>query len=884
MLEGMQAMAALANPNSHLSWLSSSASPPQLPRNSPRIVCQTCHAPHLHIKHYPVHDSELQWKECTVSNLHGEPTSENAPPSLVALISALKHYGKTKALLDGKHVHAQVSKDGYDRHPFVGNCLIQMYGNCGSMEEAQAAFDIMDNPNVNSWNILMNAYAQNGRLDKVSMVFEKMPERDVVSWNVMIGACARNGQAKKGLELFHQMQPQGIKHDKITFICVLDACGSLGALEEGQEVFAVSVNNGCEHDLIVGNALINMYCKCRSLEDARRVFDRMPQHNVVSWTTMIAGCSRSGHCKEALRLLCQMQHGGILPNKVTFLCVLDACTTLAVLEDIHAAVTYRGYEPDVIISTALISTYGKCGDVDAARITFARMTQRNVVSWNSMISACSLNGRCNEALKLFHQMTFECVKPNKITFLGVLEVCSSLSHFREGQRIHAIIVDSEHEGDDVVGTALVNMYGKCRRLDCARSVFDKMMQHDVISWSSMISAYAQDEHNKEALELFHQMQFEGVKPDKITFVCILNACASLAALEEGGEIHAAIVDSGYNSDIVVGTALINMYGKCGKVCVAKSVLARLPVHDRVSWSALITACAQNGQAKEALELFQQMQSDGVRPDGITFTSILTACSHTGQVNDGRCYFVSMRTDHDLTHTVEHYACMVDLLGRAGHLDEAENLIKNMLSKRDAVAWLSLLSACKLHGDVARGERAATHCFQLDPKNVVPYVMLSNIYATAGRWGDVMKVQETMKNNGVKKRIGRSYIEVNKRVYEFNGELLHPQKVEIHAELERLIRLVENSGYMPDIKRLLQDEETAAEGHNHYHSEMQAIAFGLIATIHGTPLHIAKDFQMCFDCHATTKLISSIVMRKIIVNDGSCCHHFEHGSCSCGDIW
>ncbi|KAJ7518827.1 hypothetical protein O6H91_20G010100 [Diphasiastrum complanatum] len=287
----------------------------------------------------------------------------------------------------------------------------------------------------------------------------------------------------------------------------------------------------------------------------------------------------------------------------------------------------------------------------------------------------------------------------------------------QGREVHFAIMKAGCEGEALVGTALINMYGKCGSLADARTVFQCLPKRDVVTWNVMISVCAQTGHGTEALQLFDQMQCHGCKPNKITYVSALNACGSLAALEKGQEIHSAIANSGCESEVVVGTTLIHMYGKCGALQEATNVFLRLPQRNLVSWNAMIAAYAQNGHGKEALDFFGEMQSDGFRPDQFTFLSVLAACRHTGHVDDAKHYFVSMNQDHGIKPDEEHYLCLIDILGRAGHLDDAENLISFMPFRNVARAWLYLLAACRLHGDVERGVRAADHVFKLDPDNL-----------------------------------------------------------------------------------------------------------------------------------------------------------------------
>lgn len=696
----------------------------------------------------------------------------------------LRRYGKDMALSDGRRVHNVIIRYGYDHSTFLGNWLVQMYGDCVSLNDAQVVFDKITNPNLYSWNILVNAYGQNGSLEDAWSVFERIPERDVVSWNAVITAFAQYGHSNAALHLFHHMQLEGIRPTSISFVCALEVCADLAFLKEGQEIHTAIVISDQPKNVLLGNALINMYGKCGSLPDARSVFVRMPSWSVVSWTTMIV--------------------------------------------------------------------------------------------------ASAQNRQGKEALSFFHQMVFKGFKPDSIAFASVLDVCTSVATLVEGQEIHAAVVNSGCEQDVMVGTALINLYAKRGSLRDAKNIFHRISCPNVLSWTSMVAAYTQNELYMEALFVFHQMKCTPIKPDNITFVCALDACANLGALQKGQEIHSAIIESGYEQDLMVGNALIHVYGKCGSVRNAESVFHRMSIRDIFSWNAMIGSFSHNGNGKDVLNLFSQMEHAGIEPNDVTFVSVLTACSHTGFVDDGRHYFVSINRDYKLIHTIDHYVCMIDLLGRAGHLDEAEDFILNMPFEKAAVAWLCLLGACRVHRDVERGERAANHCVELDPTNAAPYVMLSNIYTAAGRFNDATRVKEALAKNTVKQQHTQTYIEIGKVVHKFVvGDVAHPQILQIHAELQRLSMQMKGAGYVPDTM-VLHYKEEMKERTQSYHSVQLAVAFGLISTPPRTPLFVTKNLQICLDCHSTIKVISKILQRKIVARDSKQFHHFESGVCSCRD--
>lgn len=402
----------------------------------------------------------------------------------------------------------------------------------------------------------------------------------------------------------------------------------------------------------------------------------------------------------------------------------------------------------------------------------------------------------------------------------------------------------------------------------------------------MIMGYVDEGYDEEALELAFQMQRSGIEPNDYTFASILIACSNISVLEKGKQVHALIIKAGFESHISVKSGLVTMYSKCGSIEDARQTFDSLDKGDVVSWTAIIAAYAQHGPGIEALKLFGQMQQQGVKPDHVTLIGLLSACSNAGLVDEGWHYFNSMDKDHGIEPTVEHYACIVDLFGRAGRLDEAEDFINKMPLKPDAVVWGALLGACKVHGNIELGKRVSECLLELEPQCVGTHILLANIYAADGRWVDAVNVRQIMKDKGLRKQPGRSWIEVQNTVHTFVADdKSHPQSREIYAMLDRLLEQIEEAGFVPDTNCVLHDvEEEQKEYIVSHHSEKLAIAFGLISTPPGTSIRISKNLRICADCHTATKLISKIVEREIVTRDANRFHHFKDGLCSCGDYW
>ncbi|CBI21289.3 unnamed protein product, partial [Vitis vinifera] len=542
----------------------------------------------------------------------------------------------------------------------------------------------------------------------------------------------------------------------------------------------------------------------------------------------------------------------------------------------------------------------------------------NVFSWNSVIAELARSGDSVEALRAFSSMRKLSLKPNRSTFPCAIKSCSALLDLHSGRQAHQQALIFGFEPDLFVSSALVDMYSKCGELRDARTLFDEishrnivswtsmitgyvqnddahralrvfdgMAERDVISWNSIIAVYAQNGMSTESMEIFHRMVKDGeINYNAVTLSAVLLACAHSGSQRLGKCIHDQVIKMGLESNVFVGTSIIDMYCKCGKVEMARKAFDRMREKNVKSWSAMVAGYGMHGHAKEALEVFYEMNMAGVKPNYITFVSVLAACSHAGLLEEGWHWFKAMSHEFDVEPGVEHYGCMVDLLGRAGYLKEAFDLIKGMKLRPDFVVWGALLGACRMHKNVDLGEISARKLFELDPKNCGYYVLLSNIYADAGRWEDVERMRILMKNSGLVKPPGFSLVDIKGRVHVFLvGDREHPQHEKIYEYLEKLSMKLQEVGYVPDMTSVLHDV-----GHEEkemvlrVHSEKLAVAFGIMNTVPGTTIHIIKNLRVCGDCHTAIKFISKIVDREIVVRDSKRFHHFRDGLCSCGDYW
>ena len=790
--------------------------------------------------------------------LFNQMCQKGVQPDAFTFSSVLKACANPSALQWGKEVHACVRHAGLQSDVHVGSALVHMYAKCGSIDDARLAFD-------------------------------KMEERNVITWNVMIGGLAEHGCGHEAYELFLQMQREGFKPDAFTYSSILNACASTGALEWVKEVHMHAREAGFESDVRVGSALVHMYAKCGSIDDARLAFDKMQERDVITWNVMIGGLVEHGCGHEAYELFLQIQREGFKPDAVTYASILNSCASTGALEwvkEVHMHAREAGFESDVRVGSALVHMYAKCGSIDDARLAFDKMEERDVITWNVMIGGLAEHGCGHEAYELFLQMQREGFKPNAITYISILNACASAGALEWVKDVHTHAREAGFESDVRVGSALVHMYAKFGSIDDARLAFDKMQERDVITWNVMIGGLAEHGCGHEAYELFLQMQREGFKPDAFTYSSILNACASAGALEWVKEVHMHAREARFESDLRVGSALVHMYAKCGSIDDARLAFDKMQERDVVTWNVMIGGLAQHGCGHEALEVFRSMIADGVKPNEISFVAVLSACSHSGLVDEGRRLFLAMTQDYGIEPTVVLCNCMVDVVGRAGHLEEAKLFIDKMPVEPNEATWGALLGACRTYGNVDLGKLAANELLKLEPMDASAYVLLSNIYAAAGKWEEVLWVRTMMQERGIRKEPGRSWIEVDNKVHVFVvGDTSHSEAKEIYAELRRLSKRIKAEGYIPDTRLVLRNiDEEEKELALCSHSEKLAIAYGLMRTPLAEPIRVFKNLRVCSDCHTATKFISKAIVREIVVRDANRFHHFQDGVCSCGDYW
>ncbi|KAJ8623774.1 hypothetical protein MRB53_032304 [Persea americana] len=691
------------------------------------------------------------------------------------------------------------------------------------------------------------------------------------------------------LRIYAHLRTTNTLIDRFAIPSIIKACGLISTVDQGKEIQGFVLKSGLDWDVFLHNALVQMYSECGDIECARKVFDKMPDRDVVSWSTMIRSYGRAKLFNEALGLIREMQWALVKPSDVAVINMASVFADMAVLDmgrAMHCYAIKNSCGNSVSVNTALLDMYIKCGSVAPARRIFDQIVGKSVISWTAMIAGYIRCGDWREGLRLFCGMQELNVFANEITMLSMVLECGWIGELKFGKWLHGYMLRNGFELSFVLATALVDMYGKCGAIESARTVFDAMDERDVMSWTVLISGYTMAGRFDQAFELFVQMRDAKIKPNKVTMVNLLSLCAETGALDHGKWVHSFIDKEGIECDVVLATALVDMYAKCGDIDGSCGAFTRAPNKDVCIWNAMMGGLAMHGHAKEVLDLFSELERTRLQPNDVTFISVLHACSHAGLVEDGSRYFSRMVGEFGLVPKVEHYGCMVDLLGRAGLLNEAYETIKNMPIEPNIIVWGALLAACKLHRNVELAEIAVKQLLELEPQNCGYNVLMSNIYATANRWNDVADVRKSIKETRVKKAPGLSSIEVNGAMHKFvMGDCLHPKTKEIHEMLAEMNKKLRQAGYVANTAAVLinvdeEEKETALT----YHSEKLAMAFGLISTAPNSPIRVVKNLRVCDDCHSVTKLLSKIYNRVIIVRDRNRFHHFRDGSCSCKDYW
>ncbi|PIA49029.1 hypothetical protein AQUCO_01300111v1 [Aquilegia coerulea] len=792
-------------------------------------------------------------------------TQQGIQPDLVTYSVLLKSCIRSYNFDRGKLVHARLIESGLEFDNVVRNSLISLYSKCGDWEKAKSIFEGMND------------------------------DKDLVSWSAMISCFANNNRKSEAIIMFYEMLESGHYPNEFCFTAVFRACCDVDNAWVGRVIFGSVIKTGYfESNLCVGCELIDLFTKgMGDLISARKVFDKMPERNAVTWTLMITRYAQCGSAIDAVELFLDMEMSEFIPDRFTLSSVISACAELESFrlgQQLHSRAIRSGLALDVCVGCSLVDMYAKCaldGSVNESRKVFDRMPSHNVMSWTAIITGyVQCGGQDQEAINLFCDMKQGQVLPNHFTFSSVLKACANLSDSKVGKQVYAHVVKSGLASVNCVGNSLISMFARSGNMEDARKAFDILFEKNLISFNTMVDGYSKSLKSDEAFEMFHQIENTGIGVSAYTFASLLSGAASIGALSKGEQLHARLVKTGLESDLFIGNSLISMYSRCGNVEAALQIFNDVDDRNVISWTSMITGFAKHGYARRALTMFHEMVKEGVKPNEVTYVAVLSACSHVGMVAEGWEHFNSMHKVHNIVPRMEHYACMVDLLGRSGLLKEALDFINSMPFKADSLVWRTLLGACRVQGNMELGKLVAKHILELDPHDPAAYILLSNLYASAGQWNDVLKIRKTMKERKLTKEAGCSWIELESHVHKFYvGDTSHPRANEIFGKLDQLACEIKDLGYVPNTDFVLHDvADEQKEQYLFQHSEKIALAFGLISTSDSRPIRIFKNLRVCGDCHSAMKFISIASEREIVVRDTNRFHHIKDGLCSCNDYW
>lgn len=652
----------------------------------------------------------------------------DARPDIVTLVSVLSSCSNLCTIDCGKCIHAIGIKHGISDQSSVVAALVSMY-------------------------------AKHGEIDSAEDLFHTTPEKSLLLWNPMISGYLSNGLWDMVLGAFHNMQLEGVLPDDISMINVISGCTMAKDLCRGKSAHAYSIRKGFISNIRVMNALLSFYCDCDQFSTSLELFHRMRVRSVISWNTLISGWGKIGDIQSLVASFRSMCQEGVNFDMVTVISILSSFCSVedaASGMSFHALTIKSGCNLDLSVANALISMYMNFGDTEAGNLLFNGLSSRSIITWNALMTGYRNTNLFAQVMILFNQLRMDGQKPNSVTLLNVLPACESLL---QGKSIQAYAVRNFSVLESSLLTATMMMYSRFENVRYSHLLFEMIDKKNVVAWNTMMSIYIQANHAEAAIHSFRKMLWMELKPDHVTMLNLASASSHLCCLNMTQCVTGSAIRRGFESHTSISNCLMYMFARCGSIPTARKVFDGLEEKDSISWSVMINGYGMHGDGKAALLLFSMMKEAGWQPDDITFVSVLSACSHSGLVEQGRTFFKSMTEDHGITPRMEHYACMVDLFGRTGHLDEAYDIIKCLPFKASASLLESLLGACQSHGNAKIGEAIGKLLIEYRPSNASSYVMLSNIYAAAGQWTDYGRIRCDMEVRGVKKDPGISLVQV-----------------------------------------------------------------------------------------------------------------------------
>lgn len=645
---------------------------------------------------------------------------------------------------------------------------------------------------------LIHFYAKSGQVSYARKVFDLITDRDVVPWTAIIGCYSQAGDVNMSFYMFNEMRFHGIEPSAVTLLGLMSGVLELKCV---QCLHCCVVLYGFVSDIALVNSMVNVYSKCGSVKGARELFEMMNKRDLISWNSLISGYAQVGNIREILQLFGRMRMEGLEPDQQTFGCLVSANAIVGDVELgrlVHGQIVVCGFNLDVHVLTSVIVMYLKCSNVDAAFRIFERVQDKDkdVVFWTAMISGLVQNDCSDEALFLFSEMLKSRAEPSAATIASVLAACAQMGFLNLGSSIHGYVIRQRLTLDIPAKNALVTMYAKCNRMEQSIAVFDRMGEKDLVSWNAIIAAYAQNGYLSKAFFLFNKMIRTTLqRPDAVTMVSLLQACASSGALHQGKWMHNFVIRNNLRLSISVDTALVDMYCKCGDLHSAQKCFDRMSQHDLVSWSTIIAGYGSHGKGETALRMYSKFLHDGFEPNPIILLAVLSACSHNGLVHQGLNVFHSMVQDFGIEPKLEHRACVVDMLCRAGRIEEAYDFYKRNFSEPSADVLGILIDACGARNNKKLGDNIAKDVLMLQPENAGHYVQLAHCYASLDRWDNVGEAWTLMRSFGLRKLPGWSFIELHGIITMFyKDDSSHPQFEEILSILKTLTDEMKKKGF------------------------------------------------------------------------------------------
>ncbi|KAH7424543.1 hypothetical protein KP509_11G013300 [Ceratopteris richardii] len=698
----------------------------------------------------------------------------------ISITNTLQACVNACALEEGMRIHDYILKIAIETGRMVVNTLIDFYAKCYSLDEACAVFDTFPNKDVVTWNAMLSGcvhcghadfalklfasmyhkllqpdastysqvikacgylgvpiegflvhldvlhsnhvlnplvgnalvdmYCKLSLIDEACKLFELLPNKNIVAWNSIIAGQAQQGLTLSAIQTFERMDHEGPLPDAVTFQCALRACGMLCAAYEGRLIHNQIIACRLESDTSVANTLLDAYVKCGRLSEAQCIFASLKNKNLVSYNAMIAGLSRLDDGQEVFNLFEKLQLAGIQPDEFTYSSIIKACSNREMINEgqlFHIEVVKLGLDSNPVINSSLLDMYVSNAMLDECQKLVQSLPGSDLISSNEMVWGYVNHGLSLPALAIFNEMQEDGLQPDKITYSNILKACSSREDLTQGRLIHEQIRICGIKVDKVTGSALIDMYAKCGSLTEARQVFDEFTNRDIIMWSTMIGGYVHHNQYLPALELFAAFLQEGRHPDHIMYLSVLKASSHLGAVGHGLVLHDLIVRSGFESDSMVRSTLIDMYSKLGSLCEANKLYQGSQNRTIESWTAMISGYVKQSDPELAKRYMDAMREEGWKPDEKAYASILSGFGHVARLDDGKDCFRCMTAEHRITPMIQHFNCLVDLLGRAGCLDDAVNILETLPDSDVFAGWVSLLSACNTFGN----DRLGTVCFK-----------------------------------------------------------------------------------------------------------------------------------------------------------------------------